>query len=876
MTFLKERKTGFEKAAACLGALALLAALALKMQGVLEHKPVDVSAREPVAKLSFRVKSVQRKFDREVLWNPVQGEETLYNHDSIRTDGQSEARVAFDDGTVLELAENSLVILDRDSDSIGVNFLKGSVFARAGDGGAGSRKIEIQTANGKISASKSSALSLTTGASGVEVTVAEGQADLTTAKGRASIGANEKGQVGAGGIEKRKLEMWPKSPVPNARLILNQEAELEIPFEWEIAGGAGGARLQIALDPEFEKRVHDQSGQKRLAVRLKEGTYYWRIAKQEGEKIVDASERRTIRVLKHAMVKLDQPEPDSQVLFVREKPSVKIAWRSLERLLASARGGSENIASGESRVEVARDAEFRQPVRPTGLTPGRGEAYFQGMEPGDYYWRVVSRYEQVGVDGKRAIEIPTPYRRFQVARSPRLPSPRLSEPEAGAVIGLSQDQKAISFLWEPVNEARGYRFRLATDPGFEAPIVDQWVSSPRWEGEVRATGTLYWSAQAVFGSSKAERTEADSMLAKPVMIQLAREGGFKLISPKAGEARSYLGEKPEMLFAWERVGGTNEYEIQVSDSPRFEEVAFSESVSVSVEDGRLPTFRTKDAPAGGKFWRVRALTPGVKLIGGGGKLLALSETGRYSVNPAPLLKAPAKASPSAQAVFALKNPDSPPLVRFQWVAAPGAIGYEISAQSQNPAGKRELAFAEVIPAKPGEDKPSFDRRLEPGVYFWDVRAIDGGRRKGEAGAPRLVEIRRPEALAAPLLSAPAYNARIESSTPRSIKLEWEKVANAEKYVVALKRLEKDGNWAKVSEQYVEDTELAVPESLPSGRYRWEVAGFGVAEGAKDKTPKAGNPAMGQFTVNWLGVLRAPAKMRVKVESDDEGAGGASK
>ena len=63
----------------------------------------------PIATISYKKNSAQRKFEDRVLWDRLRQNSSVYNGDIIRTDPESEAIVSFVDGNNLSLIENTMV-----------------------------------------------------------------------------------------------------------------------------------------------------------------------------------------------------------------------------------------------------------------------------------------------------------------------------------------------------------------------------------------------------------------------------------------------------------------------------------------------------------------------------------------------------------------------------------------------------------------------------------------------------------------------------------------------------------------------------------------------------------------------------------------------
>ena len=59
---------------------------------------------KPIATITFKYKTAQRKFLERVVWDRLRQGSPVYNGDTIHTANLSEATVWFSDGNVMELA----------------------------------------------------------------------------------------------------------------------------------------------------------------------------------------------------------------------------------------------------------------------------------------------------------------------------------------------------------------------------------------------------------------------------------------------------------------------------------------------------------------------------------------------------------------------------------------------------------------------------------------------------------------------------------------------------------------------------------------------------------------------------------------------------
>ena len=79
---------------------------------------------DAIARLKSHTNEVQRKPVARVIWQDLSSNELLYSGESIRTSNNGYAKIAFnDDNTVVELEPQSMIILERASDGLSLNYL---------------------------------------------------------------------------------------------------------------------------------------------------------------------------------------------------------------------------------------------------------------------------------------------------------------------------------------------------------------------------------------------------------------------------------------------------------------------------------------------------------------------------------------------------------------------------------------------------------------------------------------------------------------------------------------------------------------------------------------------------------------------------------
>lgn len=830
-------------------ALGLLATLFVFLQKELHPPSSRKHNAKKIAILSASLNITQRKFQKQVLWEDISLNDDLFSGDAIRTAEQSEAKIVFDDGTELELAENSLVILDRTDHSVNIEFLKGNVFARGGS--EPGKSVNIKTKNGNIRVGgegQSGALNLNANTEGkLEITVAEGTAEIQGKEGSQQINANEKGQLSETGITKQKLSFRLSHPVLNAHFV-TEKKQVNIRFEWlRLQDSSDPATLEISRDPKFSDIVFTtpnlkNSGQSNQIVTLKPDFYYWRVT---GKQTSDSSETRRFTIMRHARIRLEFPRKNAKKTYFHERPIHKFQWRII--------GGN---SGGKTTIQLSKTRDFKETLKPGALLRGKRDAdgnqkimaQYDSLDPGIYFWRVLTRYQSKR--SSKTKEFFSKTRKYTLTQLERLPAPELLDPPTRATLTFKiQDEKnppQVRFRWNPVSEANGYELSIGKDRGSkngpEKILFKEIISTTSWEVKgtvLSSTQRLFWTVRALAAKGQ---TGQHSAYSRTRSFTINRKGRFELVFPKLKQVFEFYQDKPMINFSWKPIEGSTQYELQISGDRKFRSIITSEKT-------KKPQYPTDAAPTGKKYWRVRALDDQ-------GGILALSQTGVYRIRKTPLLKSPQKQLPQSNAKMRVYGETR---LEFEWLPIDKAKKYRFVLNRLNSDGQFESILEQDLQGI------KFSKTLAAGIYRWNVRAIDEFERLSQREKPRLFNLKNPDRLDEPRLSFPARASTIESKEPQLTTFRWETVQGAIGYHLILQnkrvRPGKKDRWKPIIDKKLKKNHFTLDHPLPSGIYVWKVAGIGIH---KEKR-RRGIEASSQFRIKWTGKLAAPERIQTQVE-----------
>lgn len=313
------------------------------------------------------------------------------------------------------------------------------------------------------------------------------------------------------------MQLEPLLPAPDLAGLAERVEVPLVRFEWP---HPQPVRVQVARGADFNEVVFDQKMAATEALHvggLEDGTWHLRV-RQISAAGIEGFDANHVFVLKA------RPEPPASQA---PRPQTK---HPVGAILFS---WAPNALATHSRLQVARDAEFKQLVEQRdGLS---GDSLSLGFsQPGHYYWRLGSNI----VSAERGIDA-GPWgtvQQFDVRPLPLPPSNRLAED--GALI-LSWGEVADASAPGGAAGAVRYAVELAQDEQFKQPIAQTELSTPQWRikgpgwhtepGSISASGTAYFRYRTIEPDGYVSPPSA------PLKVELPRDprGPWMLLLPPA-------------------------------------------------------------------------------------------------------------------------------------------------------------------------------------------------------------------------------------------------------------------------------------------------------------------------------------------------------
>ncbi|AFG36575.1 FecR domain-containing protein [Spirochaeta africana] len=557
------------------------------------HRVFQARDAQELGIIVFRRRSATRRPGDSLRWGRLSNESPVYQGDVIRTAGLSEAGIHFEDGTSLDILENSMVALNFDDMLREFEFLGGTIFI-GGDREA-ARNVRVRMGDTVVEASADARVAVSADGNELSVDVADGQADVLRETGeRDTVLANSTYVLNtatgeASTVAHTILPQWPRQ---NSRLVHQYQAvpELRLQFELaepvtedlpvvvEISREPGFAELQAVLPAELPAGSRELVA---LPVELPVGQWYWRVRSRDQGRELQSPVRR-FRVLHSELPRPLRPLPAAELGFRRQLPQVRFAWSSV-------------ADAGGYILELARDAAFTREVQRIRSVHAGIAVPMPGE--GDWYWRVspILPYEYLHAPGATTPRVLT------VQQQEAMQPLQAGMPADATLFEIQQvQQSGLAFSWQPEREAQRYQLLLSReaspdpdDPGVvrqetrqpfarvAAEALGEELSEQAWYWGVRwqdAEGS--WSPPGEFRRLNLVDGEFALRLVYP-------PGGFRIADSLAATSR----------FTWSsNIDAPTVF--QLAEDPLFQQVVFEHEVSGDSLFGR-------SWEPGEYFWRMR-------------------------------------------------------------------------------------------------------------------------------------------------------------------------------------------------------------------------------------------------------------------------------
>lgn len=567
---------------------------------------------EPIATITFKYKTAQRKFLERVVWDRLRQNSPVYNGDTIHTENLAEATVYFIDGNVMNLSENTMaqVFLSEDK-LLTAELTDGYATVDAGEAGAGvvlvadGMEIALEAGSsvgaGIESKSKSSGVVGESSLKKEEVqkeTEEKRGLSVQVLKGNAVVQSEDGTKVdvveGQGIAFDKQGQSLPvlvvTNPLPNSKILSTTQEKVLVPFKWNFGETKISENqkvyLTVAIDKDFENVVvfEDITNQNETQIQLDAEKYFWKVSVVEDatkEKVL-TSQSGKLQIIKSLKPNQIVPAENASFSYRSRIPSIRFMW------------GEANQATSY-KVEIATNPSMENPIveQRTNLT----SLIISTLEFGNYYWRVTPYY----TINNLGFANPSEVKSFSVERKSVLKKPSLYVPLDNGIVNTDEEIGSIAFSWKRESEAESYIVKIANNSELKNPFIIETTKDNFFTFDTKNVekklkdGKWFWSVTVQdFEGTLSEASDIRTFFAmkgKPEQHLIEPFDGFKV-------ADSFVFDTK---FTWKKnFPESFESYLQISKNQDFRKIEKEEKVLGN-------SFSGANLKEGVYYWRLKSV-----------------------------------------------------------------------------------------------------------------------------------------------------------------------------------------------------------------------------------------------------------------------------
>lgn len=567
---------------------------------------------EPIATITFKYKTAQRKFLERVVWDRLRQNSPVYNGDTIHTENLAEATVYFIDGNVMNLSENTMaqVFLSEDK-LLTAELTDGYATVDAGEAGAGvvlvadGMEIALEAGSsvgaGIESKSKSSGVVGESSLKKEEVqkeTEEKRGLSVQVLKGNAVVQSEDGTKVdvveGQGIAFDKQGQSLPvlvvTNPLPNSKILSTTQEKVLVPFKWNFGETKISENqkvyLTVAIDKDFENVVvfEDITNQNEKQIQLDAEKYFWKVSVVEDatkEKVL-TSQSGKLQIIESLKPNQIVPAENASFSYRSRIPSIRFMW-------------DEANQATSYKLEIATNPSMENPIveQRTNLT----SLIISTLEFGNYYWRVTPYY----TINNLGFANPSEVKSFSVERKSVLKKPSLYVPLDNGIVNTDEEIGSIAFSWKRESEAESYIVKIANNSELKNPFIiettkDNFFTFDTKNAEKKLKdGKWFWSVTVQdFEGTLSEASDIRTFFAmkgKPEQHLIEPFDGFKV-------ADSFVFDTK---FTWKKnFPESFESYLQISKNQDFRKIEKEEKVLGN-------SFSGANLKEGVYYWRLKSV-----------------------------------------------------------------------------------------------------------------------------------------------------------------------------------------------------------------------------------------------------------------------------
>lgn len=439
---------------------------------------------KPIALLTNRNKSVQRRFRDRLVWDIIRENTPLYVGDFVRTTAFADAEITFDSGTIINMSHNSLIEILPESDIANLKITSGTVSIKTPE------KITLKAGRETLEIGEDSIVSMNiqpellpqTDEAVTPLILSDGTSDnlASAAQNRHISVSVEKGMVrqsksdgsiielNAGsqivmdsdGHQLKQPAIIMISPKVSQKIIKNDNETAKLHFNWKALNYEPGmfTKIELSYDKDGIYPYQNELVEaEEITFTLPNRTVYWKaypVSKDgETDAYKEAVLQGSISVFSITPIKKLQPVNNVGLTYKAAQNGVQFAWTQ------------DDLARGYELL-IADNAEMENAV--ISYKTAKTEAKLDAIDYGTWYWQIVPIYD----DSIQASPALSAVNTFTVQKPVSLKPVVTYKPEDNYIAYTANGRQPVLFNWASASGAVSYTLKIADNPRLKNPVAE--------------------------------------------------------------------------------------------------------------------------------------------------------------------------------------------------------------------------------------------------------------------------------------------------------------------------------------------------------------------------------------------------------------------
>lgn len=486
------------------------------------EKKITANDEAPLAQVGKVGNEVRRRPSTRLLWHEVTTGDSLYNGETIRTADGGEVRIQFEDGKFIDLESESMIVLKRSQGEIALDLMTGSLFVNAQidnnkDLADPTKTIGLvlNSAQGKVDLSGSSATLAKGKGNTVDVQVLEGTAKIQNKDGKSQdLIKGSSGAIGESATNFNQQNLKILSPSLEKPTFIDPDQDSKIAFQWKGFPPSSKVTLWTGERRKDLKEKSTTENADKITLKMPLGKHYWKLVAMDSSsfKVVAESPVYKLDVIGRFPPTVMFPTADAKLILENQNYDMNFKWQKGDE--------AQYVA-----LEVATDANMKNKLVAKTFSE-ENEFVLAALTEREYFWRMSAYYKDTEkpVIGK--------IQKFSIQKPVR---------------EIPKEPAKISWV-TPLTTTTQY---FLTEPTMQLA----------WKADSRQNEIKEWRLQAQETEAGEESLQKFTLTESQIKTKLAKAGAYLVFAEAIDKDGKVIGQSPTRTLTVQNIPILNSPQI---------------------------------------------------------------------------------------------------------------------------------------------------------------------------------------------------------------------------------------------------------------------------------------------------------------------------